>query len=177
MALMIRRPPGALQACAGKALARRPGGPRYGGVAQSSMEAGPTFELLEHPADIGFRAFGNTLPELFANCAVALLSIACDLSAVQPAKGYRLAVSSGDRESLLVDWLNEVLYWFDGKHVAFAGFQVDHFDDTSLAATGFGEPRESARHPGKLIVKAVTYHQLRIQQREGRWLAEVYVDI
>ena len=141
------------------------------------MEPAVTYDLLEHPADIGFRAFGNTLPELFAHCALALLSIACDLSAVEPANRYPLAVSSGDRESLLVDWLNEVLYWFDGKHVAFANFQVDRFDDTSLAVTALGEPRDPSRHPGKLIVKAVTYHQLRIEQRDGRWLAEVYLDI
>ncbi|HTS61235.1 MAG TPA: archease [Candidatus Acidoferrales bacterium] len=135
------------------------------------------FELLEHPADIGFRAFGETLPELFANCALALLSIACDLSAVRPANRYRLQVSSGDRESLLVDWLGEVLYWFDGKHIALESFQIDHFDDTSLIATALGEPRDPARHPARLIVKAVTWHQLRVEERDGRWLAEIYLDI
>ncbi|HXK04628.1 MAG TPA: archease [Verrucomicrobiae bacterium] len=135
------------------------------------------FELLEHPADIGFRAFDESLPGLFANCALALLSIACDLSAVQPANRYRLWVSSGDRESLLVDWLNEVLYWFDGKRIALESFQIDHLDETSLIATALGEPRDPVRHPAKLIVKAATYHQLRIEERDGCWMAEVYLDV
>jgi SHS2 domain-containing protein len=83
------------------------------------------FEVLEHPADIGFRAFGGTLPELFARSALAMLSIAAD-----PA-----------------------------------------------AAVGMGEPRDPLRHRARLIVKAATYHQLKIERRSGLWVAEVYLDI
>ena len=135
------------------------------------------FEILEHPADIGFRAFGRSLPELFANSALALLSIAADTSAVENRANYTLAIDSGDRESLLVDWLSEVLYWFDGRRVLFGGFRVTSFQDGCIEAVAQGEPRDPARHPARLIVKAVTYHQLRIEEREGKWVAEVYLDI
>src|SRR5271157_1291144 len=135
------------------------------------------FEVLEHPADIGFRAFGGTLPDLFAHSALAMLSISSDLGAVQPKGEYPLAVESGDRESLLVDWLNEVLYWFDGKRVAFRDFRVTQLRETAIEAVGVGEPRDAARHGARLIVKAVTYHQLKIERRGGLWVAEVYLDI
>jgi SHS2 domain-containing protein len=135
------------------------------------------FEILEHPADIGFRAFGGTLPELFANAALAMLSIAADPAATEPRAEYALAAESGDRESLLVDWLSEVLYWFDGKRIAFRSFRVTEFGDTAIAAVGAGEPRDPERHRARLIVKAVTYHQLKIERRGGVWLAEVYLDI
>jgi len=135
------------------------------------------FEVLEHPADIGFRAFGGTLPELFAHSALAMLSIAADPAAVQPQQEYPLAVESGDRESLLVDWLNEVLYRFDGKRIAFQDFRVTQFCDTAIEAVGMGEPRDPLRHRARLIVKAVTYHQLKIERRGGLWVAEVYLDI
>jgi SHS2 domain-containing protein len=135
------------------------------------------FEVLEHPADIGFRAFGGTLPELFAHSALAMLSIAADPAAVLPRHEYSLAVESGDRESLLVDWLNEVLYWFDGKRIAFRDFRVTQFRETAIQAVGTGEPRDPLRHPARLIVKAVTYHQLKIERRGGLWVAEVYLDI
>ena len=69
------------------------------------------FETLEHPADIGFRAFGDTLPDLFVNSALAMLSIADDPAAAEAREQYPIAVESGDRESLMVDWLSEVLYW------------------------------------------------------------------
>ena len=135
------------------------------------------FEVLEHPADIGFRAFGGTLPELFAHSALAMLSIAADPAAVLPREEYPLAVESGDRESLLVDWLNEVLYWFDGKRVALREFRVTHLEPESMRATGWGEPYDADWHRSKLIVKAVTWHQLRIARHDGGWLAEVYLDI
>ncbi len=134
------------------------------------------FEVLEHPADIGFRAFGITLPELFANSAMAMLSIAGDPSAAKPRLEYPISVEANDCESLLVDWLNEVLYWFDGKQVAFSWFHVRDFHYDAIQAIGWGEPRDPERHRAKRIVKAVTYHQLKIELR-SRWVAEVYLDI
>jgi SHS2 domain-containing protein len=134
------------------------------------------FDVLEHPADIGFRAFGNDLPELFANAALAMLSIAGDPEAAEPREEYRMAVESGDRECLMVDWLSEVLYWFDGKRIAFRDFAVT-VTDSGLQAVGRGEPRDAERHQARLIVKAVTYHQLKIEQRGGLWVTEVYLDI
>jgi protein archease len=135
------------------------------------------YEVLEHPADIGFRAYGSTPAELFAASAVAMLSIADDPDAVQPRTEYPIAVESGDRESLLVDWLGEVLYWYDGKRIAFREFRVRDFRDTAIDAIGLGEPRDPARHGARLIVKAVTYHQLKIERRGDLWVAEVYLDI
>jgi len=135
------------------------------------------FEILEHPADIGFRAVGSDLPELFANSALALLSIAGDPEAAVPRERIPLSVASSDREALLVDWLNEVLYWFDGKRVAFHNFEIVALTETALEAAGWGEPRDPARHRSKLIVKAVTYHQLKIERRGAVWAAEVYLDI
>ena len=138
---------------------------------------GRDFELLEHPADLGFRAFGVTLPDLFAQSALALLTIASDPNAALPGAEYALSVESGDRESLLVDWLNEVLYWFDGRRIAFRELRVLQYSDTALSALGVGECRDPERHRARIIVKAATYHQLRIDCRDGLWSAEVYLDI
>jgi SHS2 domain-containing protein len=139
------------------------------------------FDVLEHPADIGFRAFGKDLPDVFANAAMAMLSIAGDPAAAEPRNEYRITVESGDREGLLVDWLNEVLYWFDGKRIAFCELEVVGqtlaAGNSRIEAIGRGEPRDVERHRGRLIVKGVTYHQLKIEQRDGLWVAEVYLDI
>lgn len=135
------------------------------------------FEVLEHPADIGFRAFASTLPELYASAALAMLSIAGDPEAAAPREQYRLSMLSSDRDGLMVDWLNEVLYWYDGKLVAFHDFRVESLSDNRIDAVGLGEPRHPERHRARLIVKAVTYHQLKIEERGGLWLAEVYLDV
>ena len=135
------------------------------------------FEILEHPADIGFRAFGATVAELFENAAVAMLAIAQELEDVSPRMEYPLAASGTDYESLLVNWLNEVLYWSDGKQIALCGFQVNEISENAVAAIGLGEPRNAAHHRAKVIVKAVTYHQLKVMQTPEGWCAEVYLDI
>ena len=135
------------------------------------------FEILEHPADIGFRARAATLEELFAASAMAMLSIAGDPETVEPAGEYAIQVESGDLESLLVDWLSEVLYFFDGRRIAFREFRLRYEAPARLWAVGRGEPRDPARHTARVIVKAVTYHQLKIAQDSAGWMAEVYLDI
>jgi SHS2 domain-containing protein len=135
------------------------------------------FEILEHTADIGVRAVGRTLSELFENAAVGVQSIALDPQAVLPQTAFPLLASGEDREALLVNWLNEIIYYLDGKRIAFARFQVQQITDTGITAQGWGEPRDRERHPERLVVKAATYHQLKIEQRESRWIADVFLDI
>jgi SHS2 domain-containing protein len=135
------------------------------------------FELLDHPADIGFRTHGATLEELFANAARALVFIILDVSNIQPALHVSLSAEGSDYESLLVNWLNEVLYFVDGKRIALGKFDISRLSSTRIECIATGEPREPQKHPPKLAVKAVTYHQLKVQRAENGWLAEVYVDV
>ena len=55
--------------------------------------------------------------------------------------------------------------------------RVDELGARRVKATAFGEPRDAIRHPAKLIVKGVTYHQLKIEQNGPDWYCEVYLDI
>jgi SHS2 domain-containing protein len=136
-----------------------------------------TFELLEHPADIGFRAWGATLEELFASCACALVSIILDPSAIRPTESIAIRGVGGDLESLLVNWLNEVLFQVDGRRLALAEFAVSRVTETHVECVARGEPRDHERHPSRVDVKAVTYHQLNVEQTADGWAADVYVDI
>jgi SHS2 domain-containing protein len=136
-----------------------------------------TFELLEHPADIGFRARGTTLEELFSSCARALVSIILDPSAIRPIESISIPGAGGDLGGLLVNWLNEVLYYVDGRRLALAEFAVSHVAETSVECIARGEPRDRERHPSRVTVKAVTYHQLNVERTADGWVADVYVDI
>ena len=138
------------------------------------------FEILEHTADIGFRARGRSLAELFENAAQALLEIANETVDVAPRQEYPLAASGADRESLLVNWLSEVLYFVDSKQVAFHHCRIDEMTEmreTTVAGAGLGEQHDPARHRARLVVKGVTYHQLSIEQNAEGWCAEVYLDV
>ena len=136
-----------------------------------------TFEVLEHPADIGFRAHGSSLEELFANCAHALLSVILDPSGIAKKQQWEMSVEGSDLESLLVNWLNEVLYYVDTKRAAFSVFALTFPRPLQLICTASGELRDPVQHPVRLSVKAVTYHQLLVSQKEEAWMAEVYVDV
>lgn len=136
-----------------------------------------SFELLDHPADIGFRARRATAEELFGNCARALVSIILDPAEIRPIQAIDVPAEGGDRESLLVNWLNEVLYHVDGRRIALSEFEISRINDTRVECTARGEPRDRERHPSRLSVKAVTYHQLKIANTADGWVADVFVDI
>src|SRR5262249_54881631 len=135
------------------------------------------FEILEHTADIGFRARGRTLPDLFEQAAEALVSIALELEDVSPKSEYPLRATGSDYESLLVNWLKEVLYSIDGERLALHRFRVTEVSATRVSGVALGEPCDPARHRAKLIVKGVTYHQLQVRQTAEGWGAEGYLDI
>src|SRR5438270_2029835 len=120
------------------------------------------FELLDHPADIGFRAYGASVEELFANCARALVFIILDPSNIRSAQKVLLSAAGSDLESLLVNWLNEVLYYVDSKRLAFCSLAVSFPFPFELTCVASGEVRDRLKHPVRLSVKAVTYHQLKI---------------
>ena len=136
-----------------------------------------TFEILEHTADIGFRAFGATEAELFQNAAAALISISYRPETVTERETRAIAAVGEDRESLMVNWLQELLWLIDGECWLPRRVEVQEITGGRIAATAYGEPRNSECHEFNVIVKAVTYHQLRVGRDAERWVAEVYLDI
>jgi len=135
------------------------------------------FKILDHPADIGIEVYGVTLAELFQNAAVALMSIIIDLKTVGSKESKLVEISASDREQLLVKWLSEILYLYDGQGFVSNQFKVKQIDDTSLLAEVKGEYYSEGKHKTKIDVKAVTYHQLKIEEKEGAKIATVYFDI
>jgi SHS2 domain-containing protein len=135
------------------------------------------FRILEHTADIGFEAFGATRKEVFANAARALTHLMVDLEAIEPQGKTPLRAEASDTPSLLVNWLSEILYLFDAEGRLFREYEIEELTDHSLAAVARGEKFDRRRHRVKLLVKAVTYHQLDLRETAQGWRAQVYVDI
>lgn len=135
------------------------------------------FEILEHTADIGVRARGPSLAALFENAAAGLLDVAFDAGAVAAKESRPLVAEATDRESLLLNWLQEVLWLVDGEGWLPARVEVHQISETRVTGVAKGEPRDPARHAFRVIVKAVTYHLLSVREEHGAWVAEVYLDI
>jgi SHS2 domain-containing protein len=135
------------------------------------------FRILEHTADIGFEAFGSTREETFANAARALMDLMVDLDAIDPGEDIIVRIEGADPESLLVNWLSELLYLHDAEGWLFRDFEIQNLRDDSLVAIARGEKFQRSRHQVKLQVKAITYHQLALERTPEGWRAQVYVDI
>lgn len=134
-------------------------------------------ETFEHTADLGLRVRAADLAALFAEAAQALFEVIVpDLASVRTVQKVEIALAGDDRALLLFDWLKELLFHFDAKHLLLSKFDVQVRDDV-LSATAWGEPLDPARHVLEHEVKAITYHGLRVERADDEWLAEVIVDI
>jgi SHS2 domain-containing protein len=135
------------------------------------------FEVLDHTADIGIIAYGAGAKELFSNAALGLFSLITELDSIQEKLHLDLEVGSEDRDSLLVDWLNELVYCFDAKHILFKRFDIESLTHNALKATCYGEAFDPSKHKIKTGVKAATYHMLRLDTNSNGCKAQIILDI
>ena len=135
------------------------------------------FEVIEHPADVGFRAYGATLEELFTNAALAMLSLGCELAGIEEREQREVVATGADRESLLYAWLAEILAVADAEQLAFRRVEIIELAPQSARGMAYGERFDKARHVAGTYIKAVTYHQLRVEQTQNGWCAQVYLDV
>ncbi len=134
------------------------------------------FEQFEHTADVGIKATGENLEEVFAETARGMFSIMTDIEQVSPIGEYKIELSADDLESLLVEFLSELIYLFEVKSVLFSQFEVDLKlnDAVDLIVTAKGEEINSEKHELYGAVKAVSYHDLLVDpQGEIRVIFDV----
>jgi SHS2 domain-containing protein len=88
-----------------------------------------------------------------------------------------VTIQSSDREALLVDWLNELLYLFDVDRIIFSRFDITELSQNSLKARAYGEKMDISRHKLKTSVKAATYHMLRVDEGKNGVEVQFILDI
>ncbi len=125
------------------------------------------FEILNHTADVGIIAYGSDMNEAFANAAKGLFSLITELDDVEEVAYRDIELTAPDQESLLVGWLNELIYLFDAENMLFKRFDIAQLSDTHLKARSYGHKVDSSRHKLKMGVKAATYHMLKIDKSDG----------
>lgn len=135
------------------------------------------FTVLDISGDVGLTAFGDNLQKAFVNVATGMYSLMTGLDAVAATKKIEVSVENESPDGLLVSWLNELIFHFDTY--GFIGKEIDitEFSETRISATISGEEFDPERHEGKLLIKAATYHQLRIEKKDERWEISVIFDI
>lgn len=139
------------------------------------MESG--FRILEHPSDMGIEASGGDLGEAFRQAALGLISIVVDASSVGLLVQKVISVQGSDAENLLVRWLSEILYLYDGEDYLSGGIEILKMSPTAVTAKLHGEFLNEQKHRLKMDVKAVTYHQLSVSQGPEGTTVRVFLDI
>ena len=136
-----------------------------------------SYKIFEHTADLGLEIYGQSLPELFTNAAYALFDLVTALHRVRPTERRIIAVSGTDREDLLVNYLREVLYLYNGKGLLLSDFMITDMEEKSLRGEVGGETFDASRHIIKKEIKAVTYHQASVLQTSTGWTGRIIVDV
>ncbi len=135
------------------------------------------WEHFEHEADVGLRATGVTLPEVFVGLGLALTAVVTDPEHVAPASTVRVSCQAPSPELLLVDWLNAVIFEMATRRMLFGEFEV-RIEGERLDGVLRGEPVDRARHQPAVEVKGATYTALQLaRQPDGRWMGQCIVDV
>lgn len=133
------------------------------------------YEILEHTADIGLLARGETPEQVFEDATVGMLEIA---GVWHPGDGatVEIEVEGPDLAAVLVDWLSEVLYVQDARNLSIGGVNVEAVSQHSAKGSVSVRPFTGDASEG-VQIKAVTYHQLSVEQTNEGWTARVFFDV
>jgi SHS2 domain-containing protein len=138
-----------------------------------------TFEVIDISGDVGIRAFGKSIEEAFKNSAIGMYSLITDLEGVKAEKSISISVESNSLEGLLVSWLNELIFQFDAYNFIGKDISIKALGSqpSALKAEIKGEEFDTERHERKLLIKAATYHRLKVEKVRDIWEADIIFDI
>jgi SHS2 domain-containing protein len=135
------------------------------------------YRTFDHTADLGLEIRGASEEDLYANAAFAVFDIITDLGRVEPRETRRLRVEGDSPEDLLINFLREVLYLYNGERWLLKGLRVTRIGEKVLEAEARGEPLDGRKHEICREIKAVTYHQAEIRKTPDGWTARVIFDV
>jgi len=140
-----------------------------------------SYRYLENiaTADAAFEVEADDLNQLFRESAEATFAIMTGLSAIKPESHKAIKLSAEKIDQLLFDWLSELVYLMDKEQIIFSKFEVRIKKNKlyELEAKAWGDKIDVKKQDLKAEVKAITYHQFKVEQRGESWYARVVVDI
>jgi SHS2 domain-containing protein len=133
-----------------------------------------SYKLREHTADVAVEATGDTLGDVFGAVADGMAAAMCE-SVPGGGERYEIAVSAESRDALLFDYLNELIYERDVRSVLPVGNRATVEEgDWKLSGSYRGVPLSAVTARD---LKAVTYSEMEITEREDAWFAYVVFDV
>jgi SHS2 domain-containing protein len=138
------------------------------------------YEFLEHTADIYVASYGKNLSEVFENAALALFDVMTDVKKIDRKFVEKVKVKGQDDFALLYNWLECFILKFEIENKLFSKFKVNEIkmknSEFYLKASIYGECFNPRKHPSKVGIKAITYHNMKIEHN-GYFVAKFLLDI
>ncbi len=141
-----------------------------------------SYKLIDHTADLGINVFGADLKDLFASAACAMFDLITDTDRLEGSREHVLKVAGDDWPDLMVNWLREILYLWNGKEMLLKAVKILSLSEYELIANLRFDNFVPDRHLVKIEIKAVTYHQIQVNKiqinsRPGGWEAKIIFDV
>jgi SHS2 domain-containing protein len=141
------------------------------------MENQKRYRVTTRQSDLAVKVSGNSQADLFANSAFALFDVMTDVEKVAISDRMPLEVEGMDRDDLMVNWMRELLYLYQGSGYLLREFHIREAKDTLVKAEVCGEKIDPDRHEIKKEILGVAYHQSRMQKTGEQWTAQMIFEI
>ncbi|HEY5543566.1 MAG TPA: archease [Candidatus Binatia bacterium] len=141
------------------------------------MEKEKKYRLTTRQSELAVKVMGGSQADLFANSAFALFDVMLDVEKIEIKERLPLEVEGADRDDLLVNWMRELLYLYQGSGYLLKEFVIREVKDTSLKAEVCGEKIDPDRHEIKQEIAAVAYHQSRMTKTGNQWTAQLIFEV
>jgi SHS2 domain-containing protein len=130
------------------------------------------------PSDCAFRAFGETLEELFSNAGLAVTNCMVDLDSIDAAEKREIDLQAESPSDLLYNWLEEIIYIKDAELLFLKEFDIKLSGDSKvLKAIARGEKINREKHRIFTDIKAVTMHRFALEKAGEGWEAFIVLDL
>jgi SHS2 domain-containing protein len=131
------------------------------------------YRVTKRQSELAVRVTGNSQSDLFANSAFALFDVMTEIEAIEIQERLPLEVEGTDRDDLMINWMRELLYLYQGSGYLLKEFQIHEVKDTMVKAEVCGEKINPDRHEIKQEIAAVAYQHGRIEKTGNQWIAQL----
>ncbi len=130
------------------------------------------FKFVEHTADVGVEAYGESLEETFSNAALGFFEIMTDTSKIEEKETREIEAKGEDLKSLLYDFLEQFLILHDSENLIFTRVEIK-INGNELVGKVWGDVFDSTKHEDRTQVKAITYHDMSIEDKKIFYLVDI----
>jgi SHS2 domain-containing protein len=135
------------------------------------------YTVLDHTADLRVSVKGNNMVNLFENAGYTLMDLMLNITRYEKSDQIKIDITGIDLPDLMVRWLSEILYLFEGENLIVTGINIDNLTPNRLESNLKVIHFNYGIHDILMEIKGVTYHQIEVTENNGIWTANVIFDL